>query len=64
MYSDVARVAHKEIDFWIDFGKTLPEKNKIIVKTRVYLSPKHALSLLQALQENINMYENKFGKID
>ncbi|MBN2058643.1 MAG: DUF3467 domain-containing protein [Candidatus Saganbacteria bacterium] len=61
VYSNVAVISHSENEFITDFILAHPPKGK--VNARVIMSPAHAKRLLKALQNNINMFEKKFGPI-
>ena len=60
-YSNLAIIAHNENEFIFDFVFAHPPKGK--VNARVIMSPAHAKRFLEALQNNISMYENKVGQI-
>lgn len=62
-YSNLAVIAHSPSEFVIDFVRMLPGMPKASVKSRVIMNPENAKRLLQALNENINKYENAFGPI-
>lgn len=62
-YSNLAVIAHSQAEFVIDFIRTMPNVPKAKVKSRVILTPSHAVRLLQALSENIKKYESQFGPI-
>ncbi|OGB88077.1 hypothetical protein A3H38_01515 [candidate division WOR-1 bacterium RIFCSPLOWO2_02_FULL_46_20] len=61
VYSNVAVISHNESEFILDFIFAHPPKGR--VNARVVMSPSHAKRFLQALQENIGMYEKKSGTI-
>ncbi|MBU0671717.1 MAG: DUF3467 domain-containing protein [Candidatus Margulisbacteria bacterium] len=61
VYSNVAVISHSENEFTLDFIFAQPPKGK--VNARVITSPSHAKRLLKALQNNIEMFEKKFGAI-
>ncbi len=63
IYSNLAVIAHSHAEFVIDFIKILPGVPKGKVKARIILTPEHAKRLLKALGENIQRYEEQFGKI-
>jgi len=47
----------------MDYIRVLPGMTKSKVKSRIIMAPMHAKTLMMALQDNINKYENKFGEI-
>ncbi|MEE9474940.1 MAG: DUF3467 domain-containing protein [Candidatus Hydrothermarchaeaceae archaeon] len=65
-YSNVMRVAHSPFEFTFDFG-TMPigpeDAGTMTIYNRIIMSPSHAKIMLKALKENINTFEEKFGKI-
>jgi len=63
VYSNLAMIAHSNSEFVIDFIRLMPGVPKAKVKSRVVITPEHALRLLKALQDNIDKYEDTFGPI-
>ncbi len=63
IYSNLAIISHSQSEFVVDFVRLVPGVQKAKVKTRVLLTPDRAKALLYALQENINKFENSYGKI-
>ncbi|OGC05913.1 hypothetical protein A2526_02085 [candidate division WOR-1 bacterium RIFOXYD2_FULL_36_8] len=61
IYSNLAILSHNENEFILDFVFVHPPKGK--VNSRIITSPTHAKKFLKALQQNIEMYEKKFGQI-
>ncbi len=64
MYVNLAMVNHTETEFTIDVMYLQPQQPKAKVRARLISSPKHTKRLLNALQENIRRYEERFGSID
>ena len=62
-YSNLAIINHSPSEFIVDFIQMMPGVPKAKVKSRVILTPQHAKSLMKALHDNINKYEDQFGKI-
>jgi len=62
-YSNFAIVTHSPAEFIIDFISILPGVTKSKVKSRIVMPPMHAKTFMQALQDNIDKYEKKFGEI-
>jgi len=64
IYSNLCVIAHSSSEFIIDFIRVLPGTPKAKVKSRIILTPDNAKRLLQALQDNINKFDEhtKFGK--
>ncbi len=63
VYSNLAMVAHSNTEFVLDFIRLMPGVPKAKVKARIIVTPEHARRLLNALQDNIQKYENSFGNI-
>ena len=63
VYANLAMIAHSNSEFVIDFIRMMPGVPKAKVKSRVVITPEHAKRLLQALQDNIEKYEDNFGTI-
>ena len=62
-YANFAIATHSPAEFVIDFFRILPGISEAKVKSRIIMSPVHLKTLVRALQDNINKYENKFGEI-
>ena len=62
-YSNFVVVTHSPAEFVMDFIRVLPGMTKSKVKSRIIMAPMHAKTLMIALQDNINKFENKFGEI-
>ena len=63
-YSTVAQVTHTPEEFWIDFLTILPNPQIARLLARIIISPGHAKRLANAILENVNRYEQRFGVID
>lgn len=63
-YSNLALITHSETEFVLDFIFVQPQAAKAKVRARVVTSPLHAKKVLAALQDNIQKYEARFGKIE
>ena len=63
IYSNLALITHSPAEFVIDFTRMLPGVPKTKVYARIVMTPQHAKSLLNALDENIKKYESQFGEI-
>ena len=62
-YVNFAVVTHSPAEFVMDYIRVLPGMTKSKVKSRIIMAPMHAKTLMMALKDNINKYENKFGEI-
>jgi hypothetical protein len=63
IYSNLAIITHSPAEFVIDFTRVLPGVPKAKVHARIIMTPQHAKMLLNAIRDNIDKYENKFGEI-
>ena len=62
-YCNLALVNHSPSEFVLDFIQLMPGVQQAQVRSRVILSPLHAKRVLNALQQNIQYYEQQFGEI-
>lgn len=62
-YANLVVITHSSSEFVVDFAQVLPGMPKAPVKSRIIMAPEHAKRLLYALQENLQKYEEMFGKI-
>ena len=60
-YANNIVITHTEEEFILDFMLMTPPSG--IVHTRIILSPGHIKRVLNALQDNVNKFETKFGLI-
>jgi hypothetical protein len=63
VYANLALITHSSSDFILDFTCMLPGLQQPQVRSRVVMAPEHAKRLLMALNDNIQKYEQNFGKI-
>ena len=63
-YANLAVISHSQSEFVFDFIRVVPNVPKAKVKSRVIMNPQHAKRLMRALMDNINKYEQQFGKMD
>lgn len=63
IYSNLAIITHSNAEFVIDFTRILPGVPKAKVHARIVMTPVHAKLLLNALHDNIEKFEHKFGEI-
>lgn len=62
IYSNTMRVTHTQEEFVLDFLNVLPPAGQLV--SRVITSPGHFKRMIQALQDNLQKYESRFGKIE
>lgn len=63
IYSNLAIITHSPAEFVIDFTRVLPGLPKAKVLSRIVMTPQHTKMLLNALKDNIDKFEKKFGEI-
>ena len=63
IYSNLAIINHSQSEFVVDFITIMPGVPKSKVKSRIVLTPQHAKRFLNALNDNVNRFENAHGKI-
>ncbi|MFC2140336.1 DUF3467 domain-containing protein [Candidatus Auribacterota bacterium] len=56
-YSNVARIQSSAFDFIIDFGRQIPDTEKVKLESRIVLTPEHAGAFLSALQKHYTEYQ-------
>ncbi len=64
VYANLAVVNHTDAEFILDFIFVQPQVPRAKVRSRVVTSPRHVKRLIQALEENLQKYEEKFGKVE
>lgn len=62
-YANLAIINHSGAEFVLDFSRLLPGIPRAKVYSRIIMTPQHAKSLLKALEDNIDKYEQQFGEI-
>jgi len=63
IYSNLALISHSPAEFVLDFTRMLPGVPKTKVYARIIMTPQHAKSFMNALQENVGKYEKQFGEV-
>lgn len=63
IYANGVGINHTPSEFILDFVRFLPGAQKAKVFARVIMTPQNASILMNALQDNIKKYEERFGKI-
>jgi hypothetical protein len=61
-YSNLMQVLHTKEEFILDFFLVSPPEGVLV--SRVIVSPTHFKRITRAFQENLQKYEQKFGKIE
>jgi hypothetical protein len=63
VYVNFANIVHNPAEFVIDFGRIVPGRPDVRIHSRVITSPLHAKQFLNALAQNVAIYEKNFGTI-
>jgi hypothetical protein len=63
IYSNLAIITHSPAEFIIDFTRVTPGVPRARVHSRIIMTPQHLKLFVNALQENLERYENQFGEI-
>ena len=63
IYSNLAIITHSPAEFVIDFTRVLPGIPKARVHARIVMTPQHTKMLLNALRDNVEKFELKFGEV-
>lgn len=64
IYSNLAIITHSPSELICDFIQMMPGVPKGRVRSRIIMTPQNAKRFMEALQENIQKYEQSFGHID
>ena len=64
IYSNLAIITHSPSELICDFIQMMPGVPKGKVRSRIIMTPQNAKRFMEALQENIQKYEQSFGHID
>jgi hypothetical protein len=62
-FVNFANIIHSPSEFIIDLGRVVPGRAEVRIYDRVIMTPLHAKQLLQALAQNITLFEQKYGEI-
>jgi hypothetical protein len=62
-YINFANIIHSASEFVIDLGRIMPGRPDVKVYSRIIMTPLHTKQLLEALAQNVSLYEQKFGEI-
>jgi hypothetical protein len=63
IYSNLAIITHSPAEFVIDFTRVLPGVPKAKVHARIIMTPQHFKMLMNAMKDNLDKFENKFGEV-
>lgn len=63
IYSNLAIITHSPAEFIVDFTRVTPGVPRARVHARIIMTPQHLKLFMNAMQENLERYENQFGEI-
>jgi len=63
VYSNMAVITHSASEFVIDFARRMPGTPKARVYSRIVMTPPSLILFLKTLEQNVGMYQEKYGKI-
>ncbi|MBK8595768.1 MAG: DUF3467 domain-containing protein [Holophagales bacterium] len=63
VYANFVNIIHNPAEFILDFARAVPGRADVRILSRILTTPVHAKQLLNALSQNIAIYEKNFGPI-
>src|SRR5262245_64173097 len=63
VYANMAVITHSSSEFVIDFARRMPGTPKAKVYSRIVMTPPNLLLFMKTLEQNVNLYQEKYGKI-
>ena len=63
VYANFVNIIHNPAEFMFDFARVVPGRSDVRILSRILTTPVHAKQLLNALAQNIAIYEKNFGPI-
>ncbi len=63
VYANFVNIIHNPAEFVFDFARAVPGRNDVRILSRILTTPVHAKQLLNALAQNIAVYEKSYGPI-
>jgi hypothetical protein len=63
VYANFVNIIHNPAEFIFDFARAVPGRADVRILSRIMTTPVHAKQLLNALAQNIAIYEKNFGPI-
>lgn len=64
VYSNLVLIAFSRAEFVIDFARIMPGTPTGRLKSRVIMSPIKIKGLISALEKQIKLFEDKYGKLE
>lgn len=63
VYANMAIISYSPSEFFLDFARRMPGSPKAKVYARIVMTPPNLMLLQKALEQNLDGYQEKFGKI-
>ena len=63
VYANFVNIIHNPAEFVFDFARAVPGRGDVRILSRILTTPVHAKQFLNALAQNIALYEKSFGVI-
>jgi hypothetical protein len=63
VYANLVLISHTAAEFVLDFARVMPGVPQAKVQARIIMAPQHLKGFARALQENLKIYEDRFGEI-
>ena len=63
VYANFVNIIHNPAEFVFDFARVVPGRADVRILSRILTTPVHAKQLLNALAQNVAVYEKSFGPI-
>ena len=63
VYANFVNIIHNPAEFVFDFARAVPGRSDVRILSRVMTTPVHAKQFLNALAQNIAIFEKNFGAI-
>lgn len=63
-FANTVMISHTSTEVVFDFIQIMPNDSRARVQKRIVMTPTHAKMFLNALQDNVNKYEDKNGEIE
>lgn len=63
VYANFVNIIHNPAEFVFDFARAVPGRSDVRIHSRILTTPVHAKQLLNALAQNIAIYEKSYGTI-
>lgn len=63
VYSNFVMATNSPAEFILDFGRGMPGRNKIKVKSRIIMNPQSFKGMVKQFEHALKQYEEQFGEI-